>query len=565
MSALAQMLFAKGLPQVGGSLNATASRGATAPTAAPQGFMRLWQQMLPGGGSESPIQQLWPKGEEPTRPVMAMLDKLLGAPETGETNVRTLEAVPIPEEVSLSIQVTLPADQSDITVVLPEQLEAPLQQSPPTQIMPPSTALTLPGSSLSVEQIGAESQRLSAVGFLQLNLQAAGISIQANQPQQWQLLLPVTNEAALPVENEVLPVLLVGNETSAGGSQPVVLPATIELSESELPRITKLLQQVQQQLTPESKATTAEVLPNLEPRTSAATAAVSTDSKAQAQPLPIPDRLPLQEPISITTKLTIDTKVLDQLLTQTVQQNSTQVAAARPEATPLQSLPQAPVVTQQDSTLSALPQHPASPATLIVESGNATGGAFIDLGGNSHKDAPQTQLPGTEAGVGPVNSAAAPAESFATSVAQAAAAPHATVDDKWDDVRIHFSQAQLNTLLKRGEVKMQLSPPELGEMKVELRTHADQITARFELRSEAARQIVEQNLPHLRESLERAGIRIGQFEVALSSDGQQRQATAHSYPGMQNFVRQDSTVELEAAVEPEERRITHLGRVNLIA
>jgi hypothetical protein len=62
---------------------------------------------------------------------------------------------------------------------------------------------------------------------------------------------------------------------------------------------------------------------------------------------------------------------------------------------------------------------------------------------------------------------------------------------------VDFDRMQIESLLKRGEIKLQLRPPELGNMRIELHTRDEQMVARLEVQSEAAKRVVEHNLPQL--------------------------------------------------------------------
>jgi flagellar hook-length control protein FliK len=89
--------------------------------------------------------------------------------------------------------------------------------------------------------------------------------------------------------------------------------------------------------------------------------------------------------------------------------------------------------------------------------------------------------------------------------------------------KIQFDRFQIETLLQRSEIKLQLHPASLGSMRVKLVSTPQEMTARFETTTEAARTVVEQNLPQLRESLERAGIKVDHVEVVLAEQRTRQQ------------------------------------------
>jgi flagellar hook-length control protein FliK len=93
--------------------------------------------------------------------------------------------------------------------------------------------------------------------------------------------------------------------------------------------------------------------------------------------------------------------------------------------------------------------------------------------------------------------------------------------------KIQFDRFQIDALLQRSEIKLQLHPASLGSMRVKLVSTSQEVTARFETTSEAARNAVEQNLPQLRESLDKAGIKVDHVEVVLDEQ-RARQQQSHN-------------------------------------
>jgi hypothetical protein len=106
-------------------------------------------------------------------------------------------------------------------------------------------------------------------------------------------------------------------------------------------------------------------------------------------------------------------------------------------------------------------------------------------------------------------------------------------------LKIQFDRFQIDALLQRSEIKIQLHPASLGSMRVKLVSTSQEVTARFETTSEAARTAVEQNLPQLRESLDKAGIKVDHVEVVLDEQ-RARQQQSH----YQNQKRQTSDTDI---------------------
>ncbi len=66
-----------------------------------------------------------------------------------------------------------------------------------------------------------------------------------------------------------------------------------------------------------------------------------------------------------------------------------------------------------------------------------------------------------------------------------------------------------------GEIRLRLSPPELGSLRLEVRIQNGAMVARLQTETEAARTAIVENLPALRERLSDQGVRIERFEVDL--------------------------------------------------
>jgi flagellar hook-length control protein FliK len=70
-----------------------------------------------------------------------------------------------------------------------------------------------------------------------------------------------------------------------------------------------------------------------------------------------------------------------------------------------------------------------------------------------------------------------------------------------------------------GEIRLRLYPPELGALKLQMRVQEGTLTARLEVETPAAREVLLDNLPSLRERLAEHNIRVDNFDVALMRDG----------------------------------------------
>ena len=69
-----------------------------------------------------------------------------------------------------------------------------------------------------------------------------------------------------------------------------------------------------------------------------------------------------------------------------------------------------------------------------------------------------------------------------------------------------------------GEIRLRLSPPALGSLRLELKFEGQKMSARLEAEHMQARQILLEQLPALRDRLAEQGITIETFEVDLQQD-----------------------------------------------
>jgi len=107
-------------------------------------------------------------------------------------------------------------------------------------------------------------------------------------------------------------------------------------------------------------------------------------------------------------------------------------------------------------------------------------------------------------------------------------------DERGDSGR-HLSEADQTRFVERvaravrfaegreGVLRLRLSPPELGSLRLEVRVHHGVLAARFEAETSVARSLLVDNLQVLRDRLAEQGVRVEQFDVDLR-DGRQRES-----------------------------------------
>ena len=76
--------------------------------------------------------------------------------------------------------------------------------------------------------------------------------------------------------------------------------------------------------------------------------------------------------------------------------------------------------------------------------------------------------------------------------------------------------------LRDGNIRVRLSPPELGSLRIELSVREGVMTASIEAETPTARTVIMENLPVLRERLAEQDIRIERFEVEVGADADGR-------------------------------------------
>lgn len=69
-----------------------------------------------------------------------------------------------------------------------------------------------------------------------------------------------------------------------------------------------------------------------------------------------------------------------------------------------------------------------------------------------------------------------------------------------------------------SQAELTLTPPQLGKIEVSITVSGEQTSAQFVAATPAARELIEQSLPRLREILEQSGIHLGQTDVGTSGE-----------------------------------------------
>jgi flagellar hook-length control protein FliK len=129
---------------------------------------------------------------------------------------------------------------------------------------------------------------------------------------------------------------------------------------------------------------------------------------------------------------------------------------------------------------------------------------------------------------------------------------------------------------RTGAVRLRLSPPELGSLKLDINVQNGNMTAHVQADTSAARDLLLQNLPALRDRLLQQNIKIESFQVDLADGGgggggtsgqtaqqNQSQPQANLYPAAAARVSQ-SKASPPAAAAPAARSVQGGNRLNVI-
>jgi flagellar hook-length control protein FliK len=135
-------------------------------------------------------------------------------------------------------------------------------------------------------------------------------------------------------------------------------------------------------------------------------------------------------------------------------------------------------------------------------------------------------------------------------------------------------QAELTRARGESRMRMTLTPPELGQMKIELNMKNKNLTGNIVVESAAAQELVSRHLSDLREALEARGIELGELEVTVKDENARDNGNAMSDQQHKNEQDAGSNVygsvrfedDEEAAPEPQPIHTGwNQGRLNLVA
>ncbi|MEX2213103.1 MAG: flagellar hook-length control protein FliK [Phycisphaeraceae bacterium] len=143
--------------------------------------------------------------------------------------------------------------------------------------------------------------------------------------------------------------------------------------------------------------------------------------------------------------------------------------------------------------------------------------ATASTASDSSAPAPSATAPSTHTGAAPTAKAdAAPGQ---TAAAQFSPVPEQNVRD---DVNVGRVVRGLQSAVNQrgGSVTLRLTPPELGAVRIELMVKDGVVNARFTAQHESVRNLLMDQMGHLRTALDRQGLTVEKIEVQTNSSSQ---------------------------------------------
>jgi flagellar hook-length control protein FliK len=173
-------------------------------------------------------------------------------------------------------------------------------------------------------------------------------------------------------------------------------------------------------------------------------------------------------------------------------------------------------------------------------------------------------------------SSASPADvPTANTIGSKTTAPNTNLNEV-DRVRFvqRVTRAVMSAAERGGDIRLRLSPPELGSIKLEVIVREGVMNARLETQTEAAKSILLDNLQALRERLAQQDIKIDRFDVDVQSGfsgslpdrASEQQQTASERSGSVKTAKANRTSDKQDAASTQGvgYRVSRDGRLNVI-
>jgi flagellar hook-length control protein FliK len=98
-----------------------------------------------------------------------------------------------------------------------------------------------------------------------------------------------------------------------------------------------------------------------------------------------------------------------------------------------------------------------------------------------------------------------------------------------DDSVMNQVNEKLNTAIRSGinEVRIQLRPESLGDVKCQIRMEGDIVIVKFQVESQQVKQIIESNMQSLKDTLAQQNLQTGSFDVDVGGNAWSRDSDAY--------------------------------------
>jgi flagellar hook-length control protein FliK len=243
----------------------------------------------------------------------------------------------------------------------------------------------------------------------------------------------------------------------------------------------------------------------------------------------------------------------------------------RQEASPLgeSTGATAPVETAVSETA------PVAAVELPPDVGQRDGKADAQPDG-SFQQPPEATAPANADTSAATTSTAAPPKGLAASIASGAShrSPHGMEISEADRARFvqRVAHAFQSVGDDGGQLRLRLSPPELGSMRLEITVNKGVLAAHVEAETPQARQLLLDNLPALRERLQEQNIKVERFDVDVAGQSSSGWSRESAQQRQQDNQARNANLRTRAAAAPEAvsprgaaaRPVTGDGKLNVV-
>ena len=104
---------------------------------------------------------------------------------------------------------------------------------------------------------------------------------------------------------------------------------------------------------------------------------------------------------------------------------------------------------------------------------------------------------------------------------------------------------------EKADITLKLSPEHLGKVKLVINIENSLVHTRLEVENESVRQVVQNNLDTLKQSLQQNGIQLSSFSISLSNQEQKPQGRFEPKKKLNNSGKE---IRIEEEIKPENKK-----------